>query len=430
MPLPEKKIRKAVSTLAVVPKAGGSISRLARQAYSVMLMLAKEQTLANGSQTVFKVPLNSVIRGYGGTTDSKATVKTQVKSMISTIVEWQSPTDGEASDWEACGLISWVKLSEEGGQTMLSWSYAQPFLDELMNPQIYAQLQRSTVGKFRSHHGLALYEICARYQNNPSHKTSKNTWRWWQPVLTGKPKKEDSKTEYRFFKRDTLMPAVNEVNAVSELNIEMLETKNGKVVEFIQFEVHKKPEVVDVGAASGGPVEASALVKAEELGIPSSTADEMWEKHGNEKLLSALNSLASRLTQITAPVRSRVAYLRVILANKAEVAPVVVKADTEAVVPQQTPPVPVNPAELQLQKTQSTDAEKLKVIRSEIDALSDADRSSLLEEFRQYAVDRAMHTRILEKLSEGRWALPMVFGNLAAFYWKKTRGSSWSADLA
>ena len=249
-------------------------------------------------------------------------------------------------------------------------------------------------------------------------------------MLTGKPKKEDSKTEYRFFKRDTLMPAVNEVNAVSELNIEMLETKNGKVVEFIQFEVHKKPEVVDVGAASGGPVEASALVKAEELGIPSSTADEMWEKHGNEKLLSALNSLASRLTQITAPVRSRVAYLRVILANKAEVAPVVVKADTEAVVPQQTPPVPVNPAELQLQKTQSTDAEKLKVIRSEIDALSDADRSSLLEEFRQYAVDRAMHTRILEKLSEGRWALPMVFGNLAAFYWKKTRGSSWSADLA
>jgi len=424
----QEKIRKAVSTLAVVPKSGGPITRLARQAYSIMLMIAKEQTIETGNRIIFKAPLNSIIRGYEGARGSKIEVRAHVKSMISTVVEWQSPTAGESNDWEACGLLSWAKLTEEGGQTMFAWSYAPPILDQLMNPQIYAQLERSTIGKFRSHHGLALYEICARYKDNPSHKTSKNIWQWWQPVLTGKPKKEDSKTEYRFFKRDTLTPAIEEVNLVSELTVSMIEFKNGKSINSIQFEVRKKPEMVK-DLLDSKPVEASALVKAGELGIQESVAEQLWEKHGNAKLLAALNALASRVTQSTAPVKSRAAYLRAILAEQ-EGTLAAAEAEVKKNPASKAAKEPtVNLAELSLQKTKASEVKRFDVIKNEIQALTDDVRMGLIADFAEYGRATSMTPRMLEKLEDGRWAAPMVLGALVVYYWKKTRGTAWSDEV-
>lgn len=90
---------------------------------------------------------------------------------------------------------------------------------------------------------MALYEICARYVNNPSHLTSRQNWKtWWRPVLTGVAA-DPEKAEYRFFNRDVLKKAVAEVNAKSNLQIigpiEFKGSDNRTVID-IQFEVHYK----------------------------------------------------------------------------------------------------------------------------------------------------------------------------------------------
>lgn len=56
----QQKIRKPVSTLAIIPKTG-SITKLGRQAYAVMLLAARDQAAAEDPETgMFSSPLHSV----------------------------------------------------------------------------------------------------------------------------------------------------------------------------------------------------------------------------------------------------------------------------------------------------------------------------------------------------------------------------------
>ena len=56
------RIEKPVSTLALVPKTA-AITRVGRQAYTIMLLLAREQGGGRGDTEMFTAPLNTVIRG-------------------------------------------------------------------------------------------------------------------------------------------------------------------------------------------------------------------------------------------------------------------------------------------------------------------------------------------------------------------------------
>ena len=62
-------------------------------------------------------------------------------------------------------------------------------------------------------------------------QTARKSWAWWRPVLLGRPDDERlQRLEYRIFKRDTLRPALAEINALADIEIEMLEFKSGRFV--------------------------------------------------------------------------------------------------------------------------------------------------------------------------------------------------------
>ncbi|MBK6388345.1 MAG: replication initiation protein [Rhodoferax sp.] len=170
----------------------------------------------------------------------------------------------------------------------------------MLSPLRYAQIRRSTIARFRSHAGLALYEICARYKDNPSHLTSKQRWQWWLPVLTGKPLPDEIKTEFRFFNRDTIKPAVEEVNEVSELVVTALEFKVGRSVEYIQFEVRKKPETPVVESQ---PIDLRDVARAP-LGIDPETAEDLHIRYGVVQFQRLIERLEARLNLLGAPVVS------------------------------------------------------------------------------------------------------------------------------
>jgi hypothetical protein len=314
----QKKINKPVSTLAIIPKTG-SITKLGRQAYAIMLMSAREQSSEDQETGMFSSPLHAIIEGFDGNKESMKVLKVTLRSMVSSVIEWQSPTDGESAEWNASGLLSGVKIKIVKGENHIFWSYAPNLRHELLNPQRYAQLQRSTISKARSHAGLALYENCVRYKDVPSGLTSEHPWEWWVPVLRGKPVKLGVTLEYGIFKRDTLSKAIAEVNEISEITVILRETKAGKSVTTIQFEVKKKPKAIEFASEEQlGPVRASSLVKAEKIGIPAKIADQHFGKYGDKALLNALNKLSTRLAQFSSPVGNKLAYLKTILENGVE----------------------------------------------------------------------------------------------------------------
>jgi len=423
----QRKINKPVSTLAIIPKTG-SITKLGRQAYAIMLMSAREQSSEDQDTGMFSSPLHAIIEGFDGNKESMKVLKVTLRSMVSSVIEWQSPTDGESEEWNASGLLSGAKIKLIKGENHIFWSYAPNLRHELLNPQRYAQLQRSTISKARSHAGLALYENCVRYKDVPSGLTSEHPWEWWVPVLRGKPVKPGVHLEYGIFKRDTLSKAIAEVSEISEITVTLRETKAGKSVTTIQFEVRKKSKAIESSSDEQlGPVRASSIVKAERMGIPTKIADQHFGKYGDKAFLNALNKLSTRLTQFSSPIANKLAYLKTILENGVAEESVEVQpdlcAEIEKVAKEQPLEHPVLAKQAQLAEQS---ANQLEVAKREIEALSDEERMALLNELKLYVIEQKWPARMILRVELGDLENPLIQGALARIHWKKTRCADWS----
>lgn len=421
------KIEKPVSTLALVPRTG-TITRIGRQAYTIMILIAREQGTEDESTGLFTAPLNSVIYGFDGAKGTVEELKKHLKSMVTHVVEWQSPSSGETGEWGACTLLSEVRLFKKKGESWVSWAYPPSMRQDLLSPLRYAQIRRSTIAQFRSHAGLALYEICARYKNNPSHLTSKQHWHWWLPVLTGKPLPKDIKTEFRFFNRDTIKPAIQEVNEVSELIITSHELKIGRSVEFIQFEVHQKPNSDKI--KNFRAIDVTKLTRALELGIDVNVAEELYIRYGELSFSNAVNRLDERIKLKKAPpLISYIAYLKSLLVGR-------VIDDSKKIIESRevdgAKPIinaNVNPAEIKFRKLHELESDRVNLIRSEIESLNQISIDNLLDELKQQLIVRGISASIIKRIEDGRWQSALIMGELIRYYWKKTRGTEWSSKI-
>ena len=414
------RIDKPVSALAMVPKTG-TITRIGRQAYTLMMFLAREQGAEDDESGLFSAPLNSVIRGYDGSTGSVKELKKNLLSMVTHVVEWQSPSPAETEDWGACGLLSQVGLKKKNGENWLYWAYPPALRQDILSPLRYAQIKRSTIAQFRTHAGLALYEICARYKDNPSHKTSKQHWHWWLPVLTGKPVPNEIKTEFRFFNRDTIKPAIEEVNEVSELTVTIHEFKSGRTIESIQFEVHVKQ---NASARASKPIDLTKVARAIQFGIDPEIAEDHFLRHGELAFSNAIERLEARLAMPGTPILSRHAYLKSLLNGKA-----IDKSVAVAYQPDVIEKVVTKKADPGLQtqaNLRERDAEKLKTVREELSNLDESARTQLLSELKTNFIERKMSQATMKRLEDGNWESALILGELVRFYWKRTRGTDWS----
>jgi len=418
------KVEKPVSTLAMVPKTG-AITRIGRQAYTIMMLVAREQGTEQEDTGMFAAPLNSIIRGFGGSKGTLEELKRHLRSMVTHVVEWQSPSPGETVEWGACALLSEVRLYKKNGESWLSWAYPPTLRQEMLSPIRYAQIRRSTIAQFRSHAGLALYEICARYKDNPSHLTSKQHWLWWLPVLTGKPLPNEVKTEFRFFNRDTIKPAVEEVNEVSELVVTAKEHKVGRTVEYLQFEVRMKQEV-PVGKSH--PIDLTKLARAHQIGIDPEVAEDLFIRYGELAFAKGIDRLEARLGMPGKPLLSRLAYLKALLSGRAiDKAPVESKSargagEGDSV---QDRPIIKNPAELRQAKLQESESERVQLVRGEIESLDDLSLHVLLNDLTVKLRKRNANPSVMKRLEEGKWQSALVMGELIRHYWKQTRGTDW-----
>ncbi len=304
-------LKKPVNTLAIVPQ-NRKITALGRKAYNVMLSIAQTQGVEKES---FRVPLAEIVSGIDYGSNDLELIKKHLRAMASTIVEWNSPTTGEGAKWTVCPLISHATIVKESNQNFLEWGYAQPLRQELLSPAVFSKLSIGMLSQMHTHAGIVLYEICTRYKNVG--RTSRQNWRWWLPVLTGQPNSERlAKTEYRFFKRDTIKPAIAEVCAITDIEIELMEYKEGKSIADLQFQVRHKAQTSLPLKSPPKPVDLSIIKKAQELGITEDKMEELLSKHGDENVRQGLIELETRMASaFPAPIRDPHRYLKASLSG-------------------------------------------------------------------------------------------------------------------
>ena len=307
----EYLLRKPVNTLAIVPKSE-KITLTARKIYNVMLHHAQRQGVA---QDVYRVQFKAIATGIDFHSNNTEVIKQYFRQMATTGVEWQSPTTGEGVRWSVSALIAHAALIKQGNELFLEWSYAPNIKHELLDPQRFAKMSLQVQAELNTMPALALYEICCRYVDNPGGLTARQSWAWWRPVLTGSPDSAAAAyLEYKIFNRDVLKKATKKVNEVSDLEIELIEHKQGRAVQDLQFRVRRKVPLRVAQDHAIAPVDLKTVGAAIKAGIAQDRAERLLAKYGANAIDEALVAMTLRHAQSNRdPVRSPEKYLVTLL---------------------------------------------------------------------------------------------------------------------
>lgn len=307
----DQLLRKPVNTLAIVPKTE-KITVTARKIYNVMLQIAQRQGV---DQPKYRIRMADIASGIDFNSNNTDLIKQYFRQMATTGVEWQSPTTSEGARWSISALIAHADLFQNGNELMLEWSYAPNIKQELLDPQRFARMSLQVLAALNTMPSLVLYEICCRYADNPSGLTARQPWAWWRPVLTGAPDNPASAyQEYKIFNRDVVKKAIKKVNEVTDLEVELIEHKNGRSVQDLQFRVRRKLPQLAEADRQIEPVDLKTVGAVIKAGIPQERAEKLIFKYGSRAIDEALEIMRERQARPNmAPVRSPEKYLTTLL---------------------------------------------------------------------------------------------------------------------
>ncbi len=414
-------LKKPVNALAIVPQ-NRKITTLGRKAYNVMLSIAQTQGIEKES---YRAPLAEIVSGIDYGSHDLELIKKHLRAMASTIVEWNSPTTGEGLKWAVCSLISHASIVKKSNQNFLEWSYAQPLRQELLAPAVFSKLSLGMLSQMHTHAGIVLYEICTRYKNVG--RTARQDWHWWLPVLTGQPASERlAKTEYRFFKRDTIKPAIAEVCLITDIEIELVEYKDGKRITELQFNVRQKARTPQITKRLPKPVDLSIIKKANALGINEAKVEELLAKHSEDDVKQGLIDLEIRVASaFPAPVRDPHRYLKASLTGMQNQS-LDVQTDTVKVVEE----VNDESAKKQIELKTAWRDEWLRRQKDKVIALIQQLSEDAIRELEQDLTNeltaKNAHPSVIKRLNSNGWNHPFVRHLMIDFYAQGAIGENWN----
>lgn len=329
-------LRKPHEMIVMMPRTG-RITLTGRRVYNALLHQSQAQMQAMPDMPpadfLFRAPLVSLLRATGSSGEQRTAAKRYLKEMRGLEVDWESTAAGDGIKWKGFSMLSEVILEERNGENWVSWSYPPTLMTALREPTRWAKLDLEVLGKLGTYTALALYEICARYRDNPSGLTSRKPVAWWADALSNTPPGNDRR-EWRKFKNEKLKDAVAEVNRETEIDIELIEHKQGRAVEEVQFSVRKK--LRKASQQKTDFVDLELVQTAIQLGIGEAKLDKLVQEFGDEAVKGALTQLSSRMANRQyRPIENSYSYLRTVLRE----------AGGEIADPRSTPTIPLNQPE-------------------------------------------------------------------------------------
>lgn len=186
-------------------------------------------------------------------------------------------------------------LRNKGGTVYIGFAFPPQVREKVLKPDTYTKLSLYYQAVLRSAHSLALYEVCRRYATSPSHLTNRDSWQEWYHVLSGNSIKDVVLPEYKYFKRDMILKALAEINSVTDIDVELIETKKGRKVEDIQFRVQLKAQASLLEAGAAIVIDSSVIERMLRLGISEADAKEYYSNHEEKTLLATIDFVEKRI---------------------------------------------------------------------------------------------------------------------------------------
>lgn len=302
----------------------GRLSLLSRKTFNLMVYHAQKLGVPGQNapidtpvaQKYFWIPLTDLARDAAYDSKDTELLKKSVQELQDIRIYME-----DEKQWTSERLVSSVKivnsagLKRRGGRVWFGFAFPPEVANLVMSPGAYTKLSIYYQTMLRSGASLALYEICRRFATNPSRLSSREKWEWWYGALTGNPVTEGL-PQYKYFKRDVLKTSISEINAVTDIEVELIEHKLGRKVVDLQFRIRLNEQpALDLPAPP--LIDAAVIERLMHLGIAQEEATAIFVSHDDATLRATLELVEERVRSVKAPpLDSAAAYFKAALRNR------------------------------------------------------------------------------------------------------------------
>jgi hypothetical protein len=440
-----ERVRKDIAMLAFEP-LNMNLTVISRKTYLVMLHIA--QTTTKSQEGGYTAPLASIVRGSGTSVKLGKVVVNYLNHMTSTNVifrpvseseqhslladdERAPAADTDESEARIFPLLSEARITRKGGDIWVTWFYPPTIEEQIIDPTRWAVIELDVIAMLSTYTAVALYEIVARYRDAPGHLTPKRKAEFWVPILRGNSNSKDR--EWRKFKAEFVLPAIDQINAVSDLNIEVVEHKyGGRRVEDVQFKVVKKPRLAP---SARWPVDVSVVTEAMSLGFSQGQAETLLDEFGDERMKRALAQFERRKSNTTLdPIGKPLAYLRGVLANLEKVDEQQLAGESSPATATAPPPgigrPDAEPGASREELTTAFEQRRLDRVAAQFTQLTELEQADWMDRYGATLETVPALAPMLRRIREREWRSPRVYAALMKFYAQQALDLNWENPTA
>lgn len=226
LPAKKEEFRKHVAAI----HTSGELSLVERKMTNVLLLNAYDSLLTRRTHKLPVAHLCAMV-GWEGSNNVDR-LKDALRSLVSTTVEFNVMEDGKEA-WQVTSILSYGQIRDG----VCSYRYDEYLAERLYDPEIYATINIGVQRRFAGNYSLTLYENCLRYKDVGSTG-------WWDVAKFRKIMSAENSAydEFKYLKRDVIAKAVEEVNKVSDIQLDVEYRKEGRRVSEIRFLVKENPQ--------------------------------------------------------------------------------------------------------------------------------------------------------------------------------------------
>lgn len=271
-PLDKSVIKKNVSVIHINAK----LSLIQRKLVNALLYNAYDALLAQRQHSLNVALLCEMI---GFDSRNLSHLKAALTGLVEASITWDVLEDNGSVRWGVSGMLSEASIYEG----VCTYSYPPSLAEKLYHPDIYSKINLSVVRDMRSAHALVLYENCYRFIDL-GHTP------WWDVETFRKIMSIDDVVSYQEFKslnRNVIKPAVQEVNKLSNIQVELETRQKGRTVTGLRFLLKPNPQLSLIGMDEEDEVNQSKAYKAlVQEGISKTLARSWALEHPEDYILS------------------------------------------------------------------------------------------------------------------------------------------------
>jgi plasmid replication initiation protein len=222
----DERLKKSVGAI----HSSGKLTLVERKLANVLMYSAYDTLLTKRTHTI-PVPIMCAMLGWDASNRIDY-LKEALSSLQQTTIQFNLREDGHEV-WESMTMLSYAHIKNG----VCTYRYDEALAERLFDPAMFAMISLQVQRRIDSAYALNLYENCIRYKDTNTGSTGRWTLEFFREVVGATASYCD---DFRLLNRKVIKPAIEKINEVSDIVIEVEYEKQVRTVVALKFRVRDK----------------------------------------------------------------------------------------------------------------------------------------------------------------------------------------------